>query len=276
MSSLIPYLVCGILILSRGGALGGSTELKLQEPIFDEKQLSDELQSDGNQIENMDQCAGTIRHYRFPPSGYEPSKENSRTNIGQNLYAKNNCMQCHSIRGQGEQLGPPLDGIGGHRGKEWLIARLLDPEKQMRDYPDVFDHRKNIMPHPEVDSDEAVLIAEYLLTLPEPDLGWLVATHKGATSCGEQKDYRCRVEDESSKRGAKLFVQLYCASCHSTDGEGNRSGPDLRGLGTRISQAELDEILRGSAKSFTMKAITTSVDKDELQDLKAFLLSLPK
>lgn len=277
---LIPYLVT-ICTLTFAGVCGGddssvSKPFKLHKPIFVEKQLTDEEQVVGDQLENMEQCAGTIRHYRFPPSGYEPVKENSRTRRGKALYDKNNCAQCHSIGGKGEQLGPPLDGIGGHRGQEWLTARLLDPEKQMLDFPEVFDRRKNIMPHPGIDRQDAELVAEFLLTLPEPDFGWLVTAHEGAAHSTGPSHFEYRAQDESSRRGAKLFVQLYCASCHTTDGAGNRSGPDLRGVGARLSESELDEILRGSAKSFTMRAITTSIDEDELKDLKAFLLSLPK
>jgi mono/diheme cytochrome c family protein len=249
----------------------------LQRPIFTQEQLNEHGQKQvDSDIENEDQCAGTIRHYRFAPSGFEPREPDSQSRHGKRLYSELNCVQCHAIRGEGGELGPPLDGIGGHRGREWLIARLLDPEKQMRDFPDVFDHRKNVMPHPGVSEQDASAIADYLLTLPEPDLGWVVSSHPSSSKVAEPEhtDLNNKSADGSSSRGAKLFVQLYCASCHSTDGEGNRSGPDLRGVGSRLSESELEQVLTGSAKFMTMRAITTSIEKDELIDLKAFLQTL--
>ncbi|MBX3137018.1 cytochrome c [Candidatus Obscuribacterales bacterium] len=273
----MSFMVAGSIVLSicsTGSAEDLYTHM-LQRPIFNENQLNKEQKPVENDVDNMDQCAGTMRHYRFPPSGFEPRKPDAQSRHGKQLYKEQNCVQCHAIKGQGGELGPPLDGIGGHRGKEWLVARLLDPEKQMRDFPDVFDRRKNVMPHPGVSEEDASAISDYLLTLPEPELGWVVSSHPAsADDKSNGSDLAFKTSNASSIRGAKLFVQLYCASCHSTDGEGNRAGPDLRGIGTRLSESELEQVLTGSAKFMTMRAITTSIEKDELTDLKAFLLTL--
>lgn len=231
--------------------------------------------------ENQDQCAGTLRRYSFPPCGYEPPEPNARSRRGKALYDKLKCAQCHAIKAVGGELGPPLDGIGGHRGREWLIARLLDPEEQMRDFADVFDGRQNIMPHPAIDKRQAKQIASYLLTLDEPDAGYLITGHAGAkASKSTEGQYQPRPVDPSARRGAELFSRLYCASCHTIDGGKSRFAPDLGGIGARLSDSDLEKVLYGamnaSLKSSTMKAITSSIDEEARKDLKAFLLTLPE
>lgn len=262
-----------IVLLSAGSDVKADSSNRLITPLQGSVQKIDKPN-----LEDLDQCPGTIRHYSFPPSGYEPASPSQQSAKGKRLYQMLNCEQCHAIDGKGGELGPPLDGIGGHRGREWLTARLLDPEAQMREFPDVFDGRPNIMPHPSVDKKEAKRLAEYLLTLPEPAGGFDLKAHKDVSPKIETADpnFKPRAIDESAKRGAKLFIQFYCAACHTIDGGTARFGPDLRGIGARRSEAELDRILRGAVDSAAMKAITTQIDPDELSDLRSFLLTLPE
>ncbi|MBY0357285.1 MAG: cytochrome c [Candidatus Obscuribacterales bacterium] len=116
--------------------------------------------------EDLNQCAGTIQHYNFPPTDYKPIPANKKTKQGKQIYNQSQCFSCHSINDNGGTLGPALDGIGGHRGEQFLIARLLDPEAQMREFPEVFAGRPNIMPHPYLTRKEAGLVARFLLSLP--------------------------------------------------------------------------------------------------------------
>jgi putative heme-binding domain-containing protein len=41
-----------------------------------------------------------------------------------------NCSPCHSVRGQGGQVGPQLDGVG-HRTPEDLLAKVLAPNRNV-------------------------------------------------------------------------------------------------------------------------------------------------
>lgn len=43
------------------------------------------------------------------------------------LLRQNTCLSCHIIAGEGVQLGPVLDGIGGRRDAEYIRAAILDP-----------------------------------------------------------------------------------------------------------------------------------------------------
>jgi len=225
------------------------------------------------------QCAGTMDKYLFPPVGYEPPDPDSRSAKGKALYSKYDCAQCHSIESVGGELGPPLDGIGGHRGREWLVARLLDPEKQMRDYPAIFGGTPNIMPHMRIGKKDAAFIADYLLTLPEPGGGFSVRRHpvdKEQISDKESvNDWRPHVRSEASRNGRILFSELHCGACHSVDGSADRFGPDLAGVGARLSSKKLERILSGAVHSPVMKEQTESLGEERIYDLKEFLLTLP-
>ena len=60
-------------------------------------------------------------------AAYQPAK--AKVTDGAALYAKN-CAACHSIAGQGGNVGPQLDGIG-QRGLERLCEDILDPNRNV-------------------------------------------------------------------------------------------------------------------------------------------------
>ena len=205
-----------------------------------------------------------------------PEKQINEAERAKKLYKKENCRECHSIKGKGGEIGPPLDGIGGHRGPEWLLDRLMDPEKQMKQFANVFGNKPNIMPHPALEKDDAKLIVDYMLTLPEPKGGYLVAVHGNKYKDKGYGTYTPKKQDiESALRGAKLFYGNHCYTCHSTDGSRDRFGPDLAGIGSKIGEKRLWKFLKKPLKTGIMKNQLEGMSKKELEDLKAFLLTIP-
>jgi putative heme-binding domain-containing protein len=59
---------------------------------------------------------------RFDPRAASPEQ-------GARVYAAN-CAACHSVRGQGGQVGPQLDGVG-HRAPADLLAKVLAPNRSV-------------------------------------------------------------------------------------------------------------------------------------------------
>jgi len=41
------------------------------------------------------------------------------------------CMKCHSVKGSGATVGPPLDGIGAKQSREYLLESILYPNKSI-------------------------------------------------------------------------------------------------------------------------------------------------
>ncbi|MBX9694295.1 MAG: cytochrome c [Cyanobacteria bacterium] len=201
---------------------------------------------------------------------------------GKVLYQQHKCASCHSIDGQGGETGPPLDGIGAHRGREWLVARLLDPKKQMEEFPEVFGGKPCLMPHPGVNTAAAKLLADYLLTIEEPKAGFRVSGHSrqvddvSKSTIDGDETWQPQPESQAVQSGKEAFISLHCGACHSLDGSGGRFAPDLSGIRFRRNSKELEKILSGAVGSSIMKRQAQSLGDDQIYDLKAFLLTIPK
>jgi len=231
--------------------------------------------------ENMNQCAGTVQHYRLPPTGYTPPAQSAASRAGKLLYVKRNCASCHQAENKGGTLGPPLDGIGGARGEQFITAHLLDPEKQMREFPVLFGGRSNIMPHLGIELKEAKLISAYLLTLPEPQEGFLVSAHPKLAVPGKANSVTKTVAKSATtasassvSKGRALFLSRGCAACHTVDSAPTRFGPRLDGVSSRRSRQELEEALRSGYDEPEMIR-TLHLSSAEVQNIIDFLNTLP-
>lgn len=242
------------------------------EPLYDKAESSSKQNP---QLEDLNQCAGTMQHYRLPPTGYVAAKETASSKEGSKLYEKLNCASCHMLKGKGGMLGPPLDGIGGHRGKQWLEARLLDPEIQMREFPEIFGGRPNIMPHPGVSRKQASQIADYLLSLPEPPGGFLITAHP---TIDDESQSQVAAQKEPARerinKGRDAFAERGCAMCHSINSAGGRFGPSLDNISRKYARDSLVLLISGKAKGDTMKAITSGIEREEAERIADFLYTL--
>lgn len=229
-------------------------------------------------FENMNQCAGTVQHYRLPPTGYVPAAASKESLAGKQLYNRLDCASCHKIKGDGGTLGPPLDGIGGARGEQFITAHLLDPEKQMQEFPDLFGGRPNLMPHPGVSLDDAKSIAAYLLTLPEPKNGFLISSHPKVHSSSIKKAKRLTKEEtvHSTEPGRKLFLSHGCAACHTLNNEVPRFGPRLDGISSRRTRLELEEAMHGGTDEPEMNFKVYHLTNQEAKQIVDFLIKLPR
>ena len=48
---------------------------------------------------------------------------------GATIYQNSQCGFCHELNGVGQQMGPPLNGVGGRHTREWLEGHFNDPPK---------------------------------------------------------------------------------------------------------------------------------------------------
>ena len=48
---------------------------------------------------------------------------------GAMLYKSQHCDSCHQVNGAGMKVGPPLNGVGAHRDRNWLQQHFIDPQK---------------------------------------------------------------------------------------------------------------------------------------------------
>lgn len=173
-------------------------------------------------------------------------------------------------------MGPMLDGIGGHRGEEFLLDRLQNPLKQSLEFSEIFGGKPSLMPHTGLNKSQARMIARYLLTLPEPQEGYAIQAHeKNPSSNATSIKSESEKESAGSKLGSQLFLENGCASCHTTYDDEPRFGPTLRGIGTRKSREEIETILNGHLKNSLMKKQAKLLDPQEVKCITEFLIKLP-
>lgn len=232
---------------------------------------------------HSEQDKQTTSHFVLEPTGYKARKNDNRSAIGKSLYERFACAQCHSIKGHGGEIGPALDGIGAHRGREWLTARVLEPEKQSAEFPELFSGM-TVMPHRVEKLKEAERLCDFLLTLEEPVNGFSVTHHvmnkdnddSDRTKNEDSANWKPAPENEASRSGKELFSVLHCGACHSLDGSSDRFGPDLAGVGARLSDKKMEKILSGAVRSAVMKKQAQKLGDEQIFDIKSFLLTVPK
>jgi ubiquinol-cytochrome c reductase cytochrome b subunit len=75
--------------------------------------------------------------------------------------------------------------------------------------------------------------------------------------------------------GAAVFQNKNCRNCHALDGIGGRRGPDLDGVGTRLTHGQLiDQVSNGTPGGGNMPAYGKQLNPAEMTTLVEFLASL--
>ena len=76
---------------------------------------------------------------------------------------------------------------------------------------------------------------------------------------------------DQNARGATVFAENGCLHCHTICNQGGTKGPDLSGVGRRLSEAQIrSQILQGGRQ---MPSFADILQQSETEDLVAYLRS---
>lgn len=149
--------------------------------------------------------------------------EASLLSAGRALMDRAGCYGCHKVAGHEswESVAPDLNGLSRKTNPAWLRAWLKAP-RDLR--PATW------MPDFHLTDDEADSLVAFLWS--QPPATARILEDEDATGGG---DY---------DRGKILFSESRCISCHTVDGKGNGSAPELSGIGSKVNRRWLVAFLQ--------------------------------
>lgn len=168
---------------------------------------------------------------------------------GKDVWHKYNCINCHTLFGEGAYYAPDLTKITQHRGDAYLKAYMRDPSK----FYDESKHRR-LMPQQNLAEDEIDDLISFLGWVSEVDnQDWpprpilvtggisQAATQGGSGQLTQSEtDSTTPVDSGSDPRalGERLFSTAVptCAACHSLTPGADGAGPSLGGIVTRTEK----------------------------------------
>ncbi|MES2717043.1 MAG: c-type cytochrome [Pseudomonadota bacterium] len=181
---------------------------------------------------------------------------------GKDVWHKNNCINCHTLFGEGAYYAPDLTKIAQHRGAAYLQAYLKDPSK----FYDEQRHRR-LMPKQDMSDVEIADLVSFLDWVSKVDnQGWpprpILVTGAGIGPMGALHAVRAAAGPASpasaaaatDKNPIALGEAVFrastpaCTACHSLVPGAQMAGPSLAGVATRAAQTVGLADYKGQAK----------------------------
>jgi nitric oxide reductase subunit C len=168
---------------------------------------------------------------------------------GKEVWHRKNCVNCHTLLGEGAYYAPDLTKITQVRGEAYLRAFLRDPSQFYSE-----EQHRRLMPNPNLSEDEITQVIAFLDWVSHIDnQGWpprpILVT--GATFPGSDVASRPgqAASDNPVAQGELLYRQTPpgCQACHSTAPGVNLAGPSLSGMAARAGQMVQDPGYTGAA-----------------------------
>jgi len=184
---------------------------------------------------------------------------------GKDVWHKNNCINCHTLFGEGAYYAPDLTKIAQQRGASYLQAYLRDPSK----FYDEQRHRR-LMPKQNISDGEITDLVAFLDWVSKVDNnGWpprpllvtgatigvagvLPATQAAAVErTGAVPGSAAGPADKDPIALGEIVFRTAspaCNACHSLSPGVNMAGPSLAGVATRAQQTLGSGKYAGKAK----------------------------
>jgi nitric oxide reductase subunit C len=196
---------------------------------------------------------------------------------GKDVWHKYNCVNCHTLFGEGAYYAPDLTKITQLRGEQYLKAYMRDPSA----FYDEQRHRR-LMPKQNLSEQEITDLIAFLdwvskvdnqgwpprpilvtgAAIPGTDFGPAQVTSSGTASTLPPGARPVTESENPIALGAAAFrsVAPACNACHSTAPGVNMAGPSLAGVAARAEKLIGSPEYQGQAtdvKSYLIESIRT-------------------
>ena len=209
----------------------------------------------------------TVDSHRQFPALTNSDAITAEVKAGKDVWHKYNCVNCHTLFGEGAYYAPDLTKIATHRGEAYLKAYMRDPSR----FYDETRHRR-LMPKQDLSDDEIAHLVSFLDWISKVDTqGWpprpiLVtgASIPGTDLSAAQLGHAPGAGGDALPPGARpvagtedpialgqaLFrsAQPACNACHSVAPGVNMAGPTLAGVASRAESTVGSPDYGGRAK----------------------------
>ena len=166
---------------------------------------------------------------------------------GMDVWHEFNCINCHTLFGEGAYYAPDLTKIAQLRGRPYLEAYMRDPSR----FYDEQTHRR-LMPTQDLSDEDIADLVTFLDWVSNVDnQGWpprpiyvtggLTRAASPSPGAAEPAEYQPRpvtADDSAVARGENLFHTVIpaCNACHSMQPGADMAGPSLAGIATRAAE----------------------------------------
>ena len=200
----------------------------------------------------------TIDSHRQFPALTHSDQITPEVTLGNKVWHKNNCINCHTLFGEGAYYAPDLTKITQLRGAAYLRAYMRDPAK-------FYDEQKvrRLMPKQKLsDADITGLIAFLDWVSKVDNQGWPprpllvsgsalpgMASASQAPSVAAANAQPSTPADSPVALGEAVFHSAAppCSACHSTAPGVNMAGPTLAGITGLAEKALASGTYKGEA-----------------------------
>ncbi len=189
---------------------------------------------------------------------------------GKDVWHDNNCINCHTLFGEGAYYAPDLTKITQLRGEEYLKAYMRDPSRFYNE-----ETHRRLMPKQDLSEEDISNLIAFLDWVSKVDnQGWpprpILVTGSsipGMDLTAAQQAHPTQQDSAGLPPGARpvgegddpvalgqaLFrsVAPACNACHSTAPGVNMAGPSLAGVASRASSVVGSSEYRGEATDVT-------------------------
>lgn len=177
---------------------------------------------------------------------------------GKMAWQKYDCIGCHTIFGNGSYFAPDMTKVMERKPKSYIKKFLMDPKSVKA---------AAAMPTLGITSDEADKMIAFLEWISQVDTnGWppkpILATAAG-------------VGGRQLSAGQRVYREQGCSACHTINGIGGTSGPDLTTIGNKRDHDWFAGHFKDPQKYVNNSAMppVTASDAD-IEDLTEYMLIL--
>lgn len=218
----------------------------------------------------------TVESHRQFPKLTNAQQITPEVTRGKDVWHEYNCINCHTLFGEGAYYAPDLTKITQQRGTPYLTAFLKDPSK----FYDEQRHRR-LMPNLKLNDEEIAALIAFMDWVSKVDnQGWpprpilvtgtsipgmdLTVAQQNVASGNQPPAARpVSGKEDPIALGEALFrttATPVCSACHSIAPGVNLAGPTLAGLAARAKQVIASPDYKGKAKEvegFIRESIVT-------------------